>query len=73
MMRIKKHKPYTALKRALAGKGIKYVDVAQLLGITENAIQLKINGTSDFYLSEQQKVCEAYALDANIFFEEIVA
>lgn len=68
-----KHKPYVALKRCLAGKGLKYADLAELLGVTELTIQYKINGQSDFYLSEQEKICSEYNLKRDIFFEDSVA
>ena len=67
------HAPYITLKRALAGSGVTYKMVAKLLGISETTVQLKINGTSDFYISEQRKVCEEWGIDPAVFFAEKVA
>ena len=33
------HPPYTAVKNALAGKGLTYKDVANVLGVTEATVQ----------------------------------
>lgn len=47
------HPPYTAVKNALAGKGLTYKDVANVLGLTEATVQQKLNGGSDFYITER--------------------
>lgn len=73
MAKQKIHAPYTALKRALAGAGITYKMVADLLEVTETTVQLKINGYSDFYISEQRKICEKWGISPSVFFDEIVA
>lgn len=72
-MKKRVHAPYAALKRALAGAGVTYKMVAELIGVSETTVQLKINGYSDFYISEQKKICEKWAIDQGVFFEEIVA
>lgn len=72
-MKSKVHAPYTALKRALAGAGVTYKMVAELIGVSENTVQLKINGSSDFYISEQKKICEKWAINTDVFFAETVA
>ena len=69
----KKHAPYIAFKRAIAGKGLTYKDVAKVIGVTESTLMLKINGKSDFYLSEQRTICSTFDIDQNIFFENVVA
>lgn len=69
----KKHAPYIAFKHAIAGKGLTYKDVAKVIDVTETTLMLKINGSSDFYLSEMQAICEAFDLDPAIFFEAFVA
>lgn len=72
-MKSKVHAPYAALKRALAGAGVTYKMVAELIGVSENTVQMKINGYSDFYVSEQKKICEKWAISTDVFFAEIVA
>ena len=72
-MKKRVHAPYAALKRALAGAGVTYKMVAELIEVSETTVQLKINGYSDFYISEQKKICEKWAIDPAVFFEENVA
>lgn len=67
------HAPYTAVKNALAGKGITYKDVANALNLTEATVQQKLNGGSDFYISEQVKLCNTFNLDPLLFFASGVA
>lgn len=69
----RKHAPYIALKRAIAGKGLIYKDVAAVIGVTETTLMLKINGSSDFYLSEMRAICEAFGFSASVFFAGDVA
>ena len=72
-MRTRKHPPYTAFKLALAGKGLTYKEVAAVIGVTETTLMLKINGESDFYLSEQRAICETFGIDPAVFFTDCVA
>ncbi len=67
------HPPYTTLKRTLAAMGLTYKDVADVIGVTPSTVQLKINGQSDFYISEQMEICEAFGIEAGIFFADLVA
>lgn len=69
----KKHAPYNTLKLALAGKGLTYKDVASSIGVTPTTLMLKINGESDFYLTEQRTICDTFGLDPAIFFADYVA
>lgn len=70
---MKKHAPYIAFKHAIAGKGLTYKDVAKVIGVTETTLMLKINGSSDFFLSETRKICEAFGLEPAVFFADLVA
>lgn len=70
---MKKHAPYTKLKRTLAADGITYKDVARVIQTTEATVMCKINGSSDFYLSEMVTICSAFNIDFNLFFEAAVA
>lgn len=72
-MKEKKHPPYISLKLAFAGKGLKYKDIATVLGVTETTLMLKINGDSDFYVHEQQTICKEFGIDSSVFFEVFVA
>ena len=66
-MKNRVHAPYVALKRALAGAGVTYRMVAELIGTSETTVQLKINGYSDFYISEQRKICEKWNIPVAVF------
>ncbi len=72
-MKSKVHMPYTAFKLKLAGLGVTYRDVANLLDVSVTTVQLKINGYSDFYISEQHAICQEWNIDPSIFFNHIVA
>lgn len=62
-----KHTPYTLLKAALREKRITYRDISRLLKISTSAVSKKINGVSDFYVSEVMRMEEAFGL-CNDFF-----
>lgn len=64
------HEPYNKFKGFAREKGITYSDIAALLGITPTTVSMKINGYSDFYLSEQKLLGKAYGADSNIFLEK---
>ena len=67
MSKKKRHVPYITFKRTLAGLGLTYTDVARVIGTTASTVQLKINGDSDFYLSEQRAICEAFGIQRPFF------
>ena len=68
-MSTRKHAPYTQFKLAIAGKGLTLKDVAAVIGTTESTLSKKINGDSDFYLSEIRAICRTFGLDQSIFFD----
>ena len=68
-----KHQPYKALKLFLAGRGVTYEEVGKVIGTTASTVQQKINGGSDFYISEQRAICKAFGIESTIFFTDIVA
>ena len=68
-----KHAPYTAFRHAIAGMGLTLKDVADVIDVTETTLSKKINGGSDFYLSEISAICDAFGLEKSIFFAESVA
>ncbi len=72
-MSSRKHVPYTALRNAIAGLGLTLKDVANVIHVTESTLSLKINGGSDFYISEAYAICAAFGLDISLFFAADVA
>lgn len=70
---MKKHAPYIKLKRTFAAKGITYKAVAEVISKTEATVMCKINGSSDFYLSEVAAICATFDIDIANFFETTVA
>lgn len=62
-----KHNPYNKLKAALREKRITYRDISCLLGISYSAVSKKINGVSDFYLSEVLCMEDSFGLNIQFF------
>ena len=62
------HPPYERLKRCLKEQRITYEQVGELLGITATTVSLKMNGQSDFYWNEGEKMKQAYGLRKDVFF-----
>ena len=48
------HKPYVKFKGWIREHGMTYATIAEFLGISRTTVALKINGQSDFLLSEIQ-------------------
>lgn len=67
------HEPYDKFKGWLRSNRMTYADLAELLGLSEATISLKINGQSDFLLCEIQKIMATYDLQSDIFFTSNVA
>ena len=63
------HKPYNKLKGALRERGLTYNDVSKILSISKATLCRKINGDSDFYLSEADQL-EAQGFPRTIFYPE---
>ncbi len=63
------HKPYNGLKGALRERNLTYANIAKLLDISETTVGYKINGKSDFYISEVEKILNAYNLKLDIFLK----
>lgn len=68
-----KHQPYTAFKLWLAGHGITYKDVADVIDCAEATVQMKINGASDFTFTEGKKMQAAFGFELGIFFDPQIA
>lgn len=69
----KKHPPYVKLKRLFAAREITYKDVAKVIQTTEATVMCKINGDSDFSISEMKTICATFGIDPGIFFADDVA
>lgn len=67
------HPPYNKFKIWLKDNKITYSVIAELLGITPTSVMYKINGQSDFLLSETQLIKSIYHLTDEIFSTEKVA
>jgi hypothetical protein len=61
------HEPYNKLKGALRERGMTYDDISKLLGISKATLCRKINGESDFYMSEADKL-ESKGFSRKIFY-----
>lgn len=64
---MKLHEPYNKLKGAFRERGLTYNDVSKLLNISKATLCRKINGESDFYLSEANRL-EAQGFPHTIFY-----
>lgn len=62
-----KHEPYLKLKGKIREKGMTYDDVADEIGLTHTALCNKINGRSDFYISEAVAIAKMLTSDMSIF------
>lgn len=67
------HKAYSNFKGWLRSNNLTYKDVGALLGLSVATVSAKINGQSDFLLSEIQVLRKHYNLDSDIFFTNDVA
>lgn len=61
------HKPYIKLKGALRERSLTYSDLAKDLGISKTSVERKINGASDFYLSEVEILQKKYGFQTEVF------
>lgn len=65
-----KYAPHKKLKSALLLEGVTYQEVARIIHTTEATVMCKINGDSDFYISEMRAICAAIGIDYSVFWEE---
>ena len=63
------HKPYLKFKGWLKANSLTYKDLGELLGLSTATVSAKINGQSDFLLSEVQTIKSFYNLDDTIFLK----
>lgn len=62
-----KHEPYNKVKGKIREKGMTYQDVAEKLGLSLVSVSDKINGKSDFLVSEAVQVAKMLSTDIHIF------
>ena len=67
------HKPYARFKGWIRENNLSYQEIAEFLGVNLTTICNKINGKSDFTLSEVNALKLKYKLDSEIFFTDDVA
>ena len=56
------HEPYNKREN-----GIIYSHIAELLGVTPTTVSQKVNGQSDFTVSEAELIMRKYNADSKIF------
>lgn len=61
------HPPYNRFKGFARENGVTYADLGRLLGLTPSTICQKVNGYSDFYLSEQKLLKQEFGITDEIF------
>lgn len=61
-------KPYNKFKGWLVENEIKQSEVAELLGITESNLNLKLNGKQDISIEQVRKICSTYSISADTYF-----
>lgn len=62
-----KHKPYAKFKGKLRELGLTYADIAQTLKKSETTISQKVNGYSDFSISEVELIEEKHGISRDVF------
>lgn len=67
------HAPYDKLKGWLRENRIVYKEIADLIGVSVPTVSAKINGDSDFFLSEVKLIKNRYKPTEDIFFISDVA
>ena len=72
-MNKKFHEPYINFKTWIKENNLNYNIIGLFLGISAVAVCRKINGQSDFTLSEINALKEKYKLKSDIFFARLVA
>lgn len=54
-------------KAWMAENRITQKELIELLGLSQNSINKKVNGKEDFSLSQIRTICEKYGISADIF------
>ena len=56
-----------SFKGWMAENNIRQSEIAELLDISLQSVNLKVNGKQDFTLQQVKKICERYSISADIF------
>jgi hypothetical protein len=65
--RKKIHEPYMKFKGWLREKELTYTDISKLLDCTIGTVSDKVNGFSDFLLSEIEEIVDTYGAEYKFF------
>lgn len=65
--RSKIHAPYMKFKGWLRANSLTYSDIANLLNCNIGTVSQKVNGDSDFYMFEIEKIVSEHGADYSIF------
>ena len=61
------HEPYTKFKGWIRGNSLTYEDIAMVLNLSVGTVSQKVNGHSDFLISEIEKTISKYGATCDIF------
>ncbi len=61
------HSPYTKFKGWLRSMGLTYKDIGKDIGNSVATVSAKVNGQSDFLLSETQMLIKKYNIEEDVF------
>lgn len=56
-----------SFKGWMAENNVRQTEIAELLDISLQSVNLKVNGKQDFTLPQVKKICERYGISADIF------
>ena len=59
-----------SFKAWMVANNIRQNEIAELLDISLQSVNLKVNGKQDFTLPQVKKICERYGISADIFLPE---
>lgn len=59
-------------KAWMAANGVKQTEISELLGISLQSVNLKVNGKQDFSMAQVKKICEKYGISADIFLPSVL-
>lgn len=65
----KKRRQFLKIKARLVEKGLKQSDLAKYLGISVQSLNRKLNGVSDFRLSELEEIAKILDIDEQQYRE----
>ena len=57
----------------LTFNGIKRIELAEAIGVSEQTIGKKLKGETDFTISEATEICNRFGIPVSLFFDNLVA